>query len=1440
MNNKIDILLKQLEIEQQVTALKDASLQRVIVGSKDFFHFTIYSTNLLPYCDFALLLSNAYKFEFPCTFEFVNDGNEYYEEEINSYLTYVLKKLETDYPTLPSLTFCPIEIKDKIIIKAVNKSHYQEICKTKQYIESQFQIIGINKKVSFEIDDKNDDYIQSTQEMESVKLATVDISDLIPKNETPKTYSGSSGNNYYQAGKSVEMLLSEITSSTMEKNVLVRGYIFKTDLIKTKAGSHIQTLWITDYTDSIIVKRFENKRSCSVEEMKVLEKAKGWVEVRGEIRFDTFAGENTIMARKIESMPSPKERNDNEKEKRVELHTHSKMSAMDGINEIGDYVKTVAKWGHKAIAICDHGNCQSFPDAQQACAKNDVKMIYGVELNFVNPEMNIVYNSKDCSLLDATYVSFDLETTGLSVFHDGVTEFGAVKICHGEVVDRLQSFINPQKQISTKISNLTSITNEMVKNAPTIEEFMPKILEFFDDCILVAHNAKFDIGFLNENLSRMGQPEITNPVIDTLPLARMILKPMKSYRLGNVCRQYKVPYDDEVAHRADYDAQVLGDVLTMMIYQLIDENKFNLLDVTAISSEEAYKYVFPNHMTILAKNKIGLKNLFKIVTEANTVYYHREALIIKERLDFYREGLLYGSSCYQGDVFDIALYGNDKSLKEAIAYYDYIEIQPLEDYYHLVERGKVDSMEAIKLSILRIIKEAKNQNKIIVASGDVHFLNPKDKIYRDVFISNPTIGISRKAHPLCDRKNPKAFTPNQYLRTTTEMLDAFHYLDKEEAFEYVVTNTNLIADMIEELKPVHDKLFTPFIEGADENLRSICYDNAHALYGKELPDIVEKRLERELGNIIKHGFGVIYYISHKLVKKSNDDGYLVGSRGSVGSSFVATMSGITEVNPLPPHYVCLSCGYNEFMEEGVVANGYDLENKDCPVCGKPLKGEGHNIPFETFLGFEADKVPDIDLNFSGAYQSKAHDYTKVLFGEDKVFRAGTISTVAEKTAYGYAKGYSELTGREDSIRGAELERIAKGCQGVKRTTGQHPGGIIVIPNDMDVYDFTPVQFPADDLNSPWKTTHFDFHAIHDNVLKLDILGHVDPTVIRALQDLTGVDPKTIPTNDKKVMSLFTSTKEMGVDLSFINCKNGALGLPEFGTSFVRQMLDQTQPKDFNDLVIISGLSHGTDVYLGNAEMLIKNKTCTLSEVIGCRDDIMVYLIEKGLPNKAAFDIMEVVRKGRSSEVFPVKKYEELMKEHNVPQWYIDSCKKIKYMFPKAHAAAYVLSAVRVAWWKLYYPREYYSVYFSTRCDAFDLEAMCSGKEAVLERREQIVVARENRDATNKDESLWDVLEIVLEMFERGYHLNPISLDKSAADSFTLDPDDKFGILPPFSALDSLGTNVANTVIEARKNGAFLSIEDVTKRTKLNNSHIKLLTSMGVFKDMQETNQLSLF
>ena len=1431
------VLLQQLHLDEKVNDLKKVTIDKVVVHKDNSYVFYMSSYSIVTIDEIKLLFSAKNEFPYPIDFIF-NWKCSYLPEDVKEYAIFIIDGLKSKFPQLQFIKKESLSFHDNVLkIEVLNEIQLNQLQQLYNIFDKYFYRFGFSIDFEAYIDTQNKAYQSIQEDMDSLNEVKVDkktFDNIEEKVEVKKTKFQSYKKDYFS------LTIDEIDENV--KEVMIQGYIFNEDSKKVKTGKTIQSLYVTDYTNSIVVKRFENKGSNSLEEMNKVKKGGQWVRVKGNVEYDTFAKDTVIIAREVEIIPSPKIRQDTAEKKRVELHVHSKMSAMDGIGSISDYIARAAYWGHSAIAVTDHGNVQSFPEAQMASIKNKMKMIYGVEMYMIDPEFTVVYNEKDMSLRDLTFVSFDLETTGLSVMDDDITEFGAVRYKNGQEVARLQSLIKPNKRISEKITNITHITNEDVKNAPTIEEFLPKILEFFDDDVIVAHNATFDVGFLNEILLRHGYEKLKNPAIDSLTLAWKLLPELKGYRLGNVARYYRIPYDGDDAHRADYDADVLAGVFNMMLHDMMQRQLYNLLDMNKMGCKDAYKIVRPKHMCVLAKNKEGLKNMFKLVSESNTTYFEKTPRIPRERLEYYRDGLLFGSGCYNSEIFELAMTRSINELKNAMKFYDYIEILPFDICRYFVERGRVDTDEDLKRILRRIVDTAKELGKIIVATGDVHYVDQKDKIFRDVFTCNPKIGLGGALHPLTDRNNPKAWTPDEYLRTTQEMMDSLTYLNEEEKYEYVVENTNRIADMIDgSFHVVHDKLFTPHIDNADENLRQLCFDNAHKQYGEVLPDIVEKRLTKELDNIIKHGFGVIYYIAHKLVKKSNDAGYLVGSRGSVGSSFVATMANISEVNPLPPHYYCPHCQYSEFLPEGYIANGYDLPDKVCPKCGHPLKGDGHNIPFETFLGFNADKVPDIDLNFSGDYQPTAHAYTKEIFGESHVYRAGTISTVAEKTAYGYAKGYAELMGKENTIRVAELERIAKGCTGVKRTTGQHPGGIIVIPENMDVFDFTAYQYPADDLSAEWKTTHFDFHAIHDNVLKFDILGHVDPTVIRMLQDLTGVNPKDIPTNDPKVMSLFNSTEALGIDLSFLNCKTGALGLPEFGTKFVRGMLEQTHPTSFSDLVILSGLSHGTDVYLGNAETLISSGTCTLKEVIGCRDDIMVYLIEKGLPNKDAFDIMECVRKGKSPVVFPEKKYEELMRKHDVPTWYIESCKKIKYMFPKAHAAAYVLSAIRVAWWKLYYPREYYAVYFTTRCDAYDIETMILGRDAVYARYQQILTDKQNGvKISNKEEALITVFEIALEMFERGIHFNNISLEKSDSRNFTLDPDDNNGLLPPFTSIDGLGASVGDSVIEARHQNSFLSKEDVMKRTKLTNTQIDFLTKLGVFENMSEENQLSLF
>lgn len=1440
--NKLSILLQQLHIDTN-QAFSQADITRVVVHHDSRYTFYISSPELMPLDNVKALKEAQHLFPYPCEFLFETTSNHFREEDVIEYSDYIMHHVLGNVPEMQSMTRDDMDLKDNILtLHTVNHIQCDSIKTQLNEMRTLLSGFGINIDLRAEVDADNHEYQQTIAKMEENKGVHIDSSALEKyneaMNEAPSAYSKPAGN-YKRYKKEYVMTQISQLDNTM-REVAVQGYCFQEETTQTKSGKHIQTLLVTDYSDSIMVKRFENKNRNTLEEMEQLKKGGKWIRVKGTFEYDSFAREQVIIATEIEIIPAPKPRIDKAEKKRVELHCHSNMSTMDGIATVGSYIKRATEWGMSAIAVTDHGNVQSFPDAQ-AAAGDKLKMIYGVEMNMIDTNFDCVFNANGLKLKDLTYVSFDLETTGLSQIDDHITEIGAVKIKNGLEVGRLQTFIKSPKPISKKITELTSITNEDIRNAPTIEEFMPKLMEFFGDNLLIAHNGRFDIGMLDKALERMGKEPIQNPWIDTLPLSRRLIPLMRSYRLGAVCRFYHIPYDTEAAHRADYDAEVLSHSFNVMLQDLIKKGFKTIDEINDIEIEDSYKHAFPYHMCVLAKTPEGLKNMFRLVSIANTKYFHQCDRIPRSELEFYREGLIFGSGCLNSKVFEIASTRDEEELREEIRFYDYVEIQPLEDAMYLVDRGKYDSIDDIERIYKRIIKIAKEENKLICATGDVHFLDKRDKVYREVFITNSKIQINGKPHPLLVRNNPRALTPDVYLRTTDEMLECFPYLSDEDTYEYVVTNTNKIADMIgDDIIVTKEGLYPPSIENVDKKLRELCHKNAHETYGEVLPEIVSARLEKELSNIIKHGFAVIYFIASELVRVSNEAGYLVGSRGSVGSSFVATMAGISEVNPLAPHYICPHCKHNEFLEEGVISDGYDLPDKNCPVCGHKMKGEGHNIPFETFLGFNADKVPDIDLNFSGEYQPKAHAYTKTIFGEDHVFRAGTISTVAEKTAYGYARAYAENLGLEDHIRSAELQRLANGCTGVKRTTGQHPGGIIVIPNDMEVFDFTPYQYPADDVNAEWRTTHFDFHKIHDNVLKFDILGHVDPTVIRMLQDMTGVDPKSIPTNDQKVMSLFNSSKALGCDLSFLNCKTGALGLPEFGTKFVRGMLEQTHPKSFNELVIISGLSHGTDVYLGNAETLIKSGTCTLQQVIGCRDDIMVYLIEKGLPNKDAFDIMECVRKGKSPKVFPQKGYVELMKKHNVPQWYIDSCLKIKYMFPKAHAVAYVLSAIRVAWWKLYYPREYYAVYFTTRCDFYDIETLIAGKEAVYDKYQECLKLKAEHKASNKEEGLITVFEVALEMFERGLKFSKISLDQSDSRKFICHPDDPTAIIPPFTSIDGLGDAVGDSVVEARKERPFTSIEDIKKRTRLSGTHIETLQKMGVLNGFSESDQLTIF
>lgn len=1209
-----------------------------------------------------------------------------------------------------------------------------------------------------------------------------------------------------------------------ERRIAIEGLVFDKEIRELRSKRKILILKITDYTSSFSVKKFSNNEK-DEQIFEAIQKG-SWLKVRGSVQEDTFMRDLVMNAQDIVEVKHESRKDyAPEGEKRVELHLHSNMSTMDATNSVSDLVAQAGKWGHKAIAITDHAGAQAFPEAHSAGKKAGVKILYGVEANIVDDGVPIAYNEAHVELTDATYVVFDVETTGLSAVYNRIIELSAVKMHKGNVIDKFEQFIDPKEPLTQTIINLTGITDAMLKGSKTEEEVLTMFREFSEGCILVAHNASFDMGFLNRGYVRHEMAEVENPVIDTLELSRLVNPDFKSHGLGVLVKKFGITLEQH--HRAIFDSEATGHLCWIFLkeakerYQMEYHDQLN----THMGEGDVYKRARPFHAIIMAKTQVGLKNLFKLISMSNVNYYFRVPRIPRSQLTKLREGLIVGSACSNGEIFEAVMQKGLEEARNRAKFYDYIEVMPKAVYAPLIEQELVKNEKDLEDIIANLVKIGDELGKPVVATGNVHYLNAEDAIYRKILV-----GSMGGANPL-----NRHSLPDVHFRTTDEMLTDFHFLGEAVAKKIVVENTNLIADWCEEITPVKTDLYTPKIEGAEDEITKLSYDRAHELYGENLPEIVEKRLEKELKSIIGNGFSVIYLISQKLVHKSVSDGYLVGSRGSVGSSFVATMTGITEVNPLAPHYYCPNCQYSEFFEDGSYGSGFDLPEKTCPNCGARLFKDGHDIPFETFLGFHGDKVPDIDLNFSGDYQAEAHNYTKVLFGEEYVYRAGTIGTVADKTAYGFVKGYE----RDHNLqyRAAEVDRLAKGATGVKRTTGQHPGGIIVIPDYMDVYDFTPIQFPADDQNAEWKTTHFDFHSIHDNILKLDILGHDDPTVIRMLQDLSGIDPKTIPTDDPEVMRIFSGPEVLGVETDQIYSKTGTLGIPEFGTRFVRGMLEETKPTTFAELLQISGLSHGTDVWLGNAEELISRGEVSLSEVIGCRDDIMVYLIHSGLDSGMAFKIMETVRKGQWNKIPDDLRetYLTAMKENNVPDWYIDSCSKIKYMFPKAHATAYVLMALRVAYFKVYYPILYYCAYFSVRADDFDLVAMANGKEAVKAAMKEIT--DKGMDASTKEKNQLTVLELCNEMLERGFHFGMIDLYKSDAQNFVIDGDT---LIAPFRAVPSLGLNVAKTIVEAREEKPFLSKEDLATRGKVSKTLIEYMNENGVLAGLPDENQLSLF
>ena len=1107
-------------------------------------------------------------------------------------------------------------------------------------------------------------------------------------------------------------------------------------------------------------------------------------------------------------------------QKRVELHLHTNMSQLDATNTPTDFIKTAKKFGQKAIAITDHGDVQSFPEAYSTGKATGMKILYGVEANMIDDHALLVLNPAPMTYEDREFVIFDVETTGLSSVYDTIIEIGAVKMKNGEVLERFDKFINPHHPLSEQTINLTSITDEMVSAADDEDVVIKQFQDFYGDRPLCGHNVQFDVGFVNAALRRAGLSEITQPVVDTLEVSRLLHPEQNRHTLDSLAKKYNVSLEHH--HRANQDAEATG----YLMYKLLDAfkkkyNEDNLNNLNGYAAHgEVYKRARPSHMTMLAKDQKGLKNLYKLVSIASTKDFYRIPRTPKSDLANLHEGLLYGSGCWQGDVFVAMMQKGYDEAREKAKFYDFLEVQPPATYSQLIADGLIKDEDQLEEIISNIYKLGKELNKPVVATGDSHYVEPHDAIYRTILIS------AQRSNP--NRNKPQ---PDLHFYSTQEMLDAFSFLGEDIAKEIVIENTNKIADEISEIQPIKDGLYPPHIAHADEEMKKLTYDKAYELYGNPLPKIVKDRIDLELNSIISNGYAVIYLISQRLVAKSNKDGYLVGSRGSVGSSLVATMSGITEVNPLAPHYRCPKCKYSQFFENGEYGSGFDLPDKNCPKCGTPLVKDGQDIPFATFLGFHGDKVPDIDLNFSGDYQPVAHNFIRVMFGPDNSYRAGTIATVADKTAYGYAKHFDEE--RNLKLRNAELDRLASGIRGVKRTTGQHPAGIVVVPDDMDIYDFTPVSYPADDVNAAWLITHYDFHSIHDNILKFDILGHDDPTMIRHLQDLSGIDPLTIPPDDPGVMSLFSSTKALGVTPEQIGSQTGTLGVPEFGTRFVRGMLEETKPTTFAELLQISGLSHGTDVWLGNAEDLVNNGTCKLKDVIGCRDNIMMDLIHWGVKPEVAFSTMESVRHGRgiSDENMAV-----LKKNKKIPDWYIPSCLKIKYMFPKAHATAYILMALRIAWFKVYYPEIYYTAYFSVRADLFDLVAMSHGKNTVKAAMKEI--QDKGMDASAKDKSLLTVLEIANECLERGIKIKMVDIDQSEATDFKI--LDKHTILAPFNAVPGLGDNAAKQIVAARAEKKFLSKEDLAKRGKVSQTIMNYFEDNGVLEGMPDENQLSLF
>ena len=1460
MSTTFEILMNQLGIPAEMRnheSFSQAEIEQVIVHKRSKvweFHFVF--ENILPF-ELFLELKRGLKDEFSKTgnqasFEIKTRNQEFSRELLQAYYREAFSEGPCASQGFRSI-YQNFQVRfenDQLIIEASEAADTEHFRKNHlPNLSKQLELFGFPKLSC--ILEKNEDLTREEQEafqtenqmiIQAANEETLRAMEQLEQMAPPPPVEDKPVFDFQakKAAAKPKLDKAEITPmievNTEENRLVFEGVVFDVEHKVTRTGRVLINFKMTDYTSSFSMQKWV-KNEEEAQKFDMIKK-NSWLRVRGNVEMNNFTRDLTMNVQDVQEVVHY-ERKDlmPEGERRVEFHAHTNMSTMDALPEVEEIVGTAAKWGHKAVAITDHGNVQSFPHGYKAAKKAGIQLIYGMEANIVEDRVPIVYNEVEMDLSEATYVVFDVETTGLSAIYNDLIQVAASKMYKGNIVAEFDEFINPGHPLSAFTTELTGITDDHVKNAKPLVQVLKEFQEFCKDTVLVAHNATFDVGFMNANYERHGLPKISQPVIDTLEFARNLYPEYKRHGLGPLTKRFGVALEHH--HMANYDAEATGRLLFIFIKEVAE--KHGVTDLARLNldliSPDSYKKARAKHATIYVKNQVGLKNIFKLVSLSNTQYFEGVPRIPRTVLDAHREGLILGSACTEGEVFDAVVSQGVDAAVEVAKYYDFIEVMPPAIYAPLIAKEQVKDMEELQTIIKSLIEVGDRLGKPVLATGNVHYIEPEDEIYREIIVRslgqgamiNRTIGHGEAAQP--------APLPKAHFRTTNEMLDEFAFLGEDLARKIVIENTNALAEIFEPVEVVKGDLYTPFIDRAEETVAELTYKKAFEIYGNPLPDIVDLRIEKELTSILGNGFAVIYLASQMLVHRSNERGYLVGSRGSVGSSFVATMIGITEVNPLSPHYVCGQCQYSEFITDGSYGSGFDMPDKDCPNCGNKLSKNGQDIPFETFLGFDGDKVPDIDLNFSGEDQPSAHLDVRDIFGEEYAFRAGTVGTVAAKTAYGFVKGYERDYGK--FYREAEVERLAQGAAGVKRTTGQHPGGIVVIPNYMDVYDFTPVQYPADDVTAEWQTTHFNFHDIDENVLKLDVLGHDDPTMIRKLQDLSGIDPNDIPMDDPDVMALFSGTDILGVTPEQIGTSTGMLGIPEFGTNFVRGMVDETHPTTFAELLQLSGLSHGTDVWLGNAQDLIKAGIADLSTVIGCRDDIMVYLMHADLDPKMAFTIMERVRKGMWLKISEEERngYIEAMKANNVPEWYIESCGKIKYMFPKAHAAAYVMMALRVAYFKVHHPIYYYCAYFSIRAKAFDIKTMGAGLEAIKRKMQEIAEKRKNNEASNVEIDLYTTLEIVNEMWERGFKFGKLDLYRSDATEFIIDGDT---LIPPFVAMDGLGENVAKQLVRARQEGEFLSKTELRKRGGLSSTLVEKMDEMGILGNMPEDNQLSLF